>query len=326
VENGDLQPQNWPSVAIIVLTWNQREVTVDCLASLRQLDYPTDRLHVVLVDNGSADGTADAVRAAYPEVTMLVNADNLGFAEGNNVGLRYALTTDAAYAMLLNNDTAVDSMMLQHLVRVAESDPWIGMVGPKILYYDQPDVIWCVGGEIDWRTGSTRRLAAEEPDEAPGAAEQTDIDFASGCAILVRRAVLEHVGLLDPRFFIYYEETDWCYRTRAGGWRIVYVPMARVWHKVSALMGTASPATDYYMNRNVFLFIQKNGHGQRRVTASVRAAARGLIPVAAYTFKSHGGSRLPNRNARVLALRDALLGRWGKMGPDVAAACSRGAR
>lgn len=127
--------------------------------------------------------------------------------------------------------------------------------------------------------------------------------------------------MLDPRFFIYYEESDWCLRAHQVGWRVVYVPQARLWHKVSAAMGTASPATDYYMARNVLLFIAKHHRGVRKLRYLLKVIGRTLLAIVAYTVKPHGGARIPNRNARLLALRDALLGRWGKMGADVAAVC-----
>lgn len=311
-----------PLVAIVILTWNQRDLTLDCLRSLGELDYPGDRLEIIVVDNGSSDGTAEAILGDYSSVVLLENDENLGFAEGNNIGIGYALQGKADYVMLLNNDTAVDPSMLSGLLAVTEADPTVGIVGPKMLYFDQPDVIWCAGNRLDWRRGETIRLQAEQPDmgldEPP-----KEVDFITACAICLRRQVIEEIGLLDPRFFIYYEETDWCMRARAAGWRILYVPNARLWHKVSAAMGTTSPATDYYMNRNVLLFLSKNQTGLAQTCSLLLAAGRNLLAVAAYTAKPHGGVRLPNRNARILALRDAALRRWGKMGPDVEAVCYR---
>ena len=309
-----------PTVAVVILTWNQRNLTVDCLASLAELDYPADRLQTIVVDNGSADGTAQAIRERYSTVTVLENDENLGFAEGNNVGIRHALRGPADYVMLLNNDTAVDPSMLNELLAVIEPDSTVGIVGPKMLYFDQPNVIWCAGNRLDWRSGDSIRLQAERPDKGLDQPPK-EVDFITGCAICLRRCVIEQIGLLDSRFFIYYEETDWCMRARGAGWRTLYVPRARLWHKVSAAMGSTSPATDYYMNRNVLLFLAKNQRGLSRWRSLAIAAARNLRTVAAYTAKSHGDQRQPNRNARLLALRDAALGRWGKMGPDVAAVC-----
>jgi GT2 family glycosyltransferase len=310
------------TVAVIVLTWNQRELTIACLDSLAALDYPAECLRIIVVDNGSTDGTVQAIRERFPRVVILENNENLGFAEGNNVGIRHALQGDAEYIMLLNNDTVVAPSMIKELLLVAEADPRVGIVGPKMLYFDQPDVIWCAGNQLDWRRGESIRLQAEQPDERLEEFPK-EVDFITGCAICLRRQVIEQIGLLDSRFFIYYEETDWCIRARAAGWRVVYVPCARLWHKVSAAMGVTSPATDYYMNRNVLLFLAKNQRGLPRWRSLILAAACNLRTVAAYTVKLHGGQHRSNCSARLLALRDAVSARWGKMGPDVEAVCYR---
>ncbi|MCL4294788.1 MAG: glycosyltransferase family 2 protein [Anaerolineae bacterium] len=309
-----------PTISIIILTWNQCSLTLDCLASLADLNYPADRLQIIVVDNGSVDGTALAIRERYPSVSVLENGKNLGFAEGNNIGIRYALQSNTEYLMLLNNDTTIDPSMLNELLEVIEQDPTVGIVGPKMLYFEQPNIIWCAGNRIDWWLGSSIRLQAEQPDLSLDEQPQ-EVDFITACAICLRRSVVEQIGLLDLRFFIYYEETDWCIRARTAGWRILYVPRARLWHKVSAAMGPTSPATDYYMTRNVLLFLAKNRRGLARLCSLMLVGGRNLLAVAAYTAKSHGGRRLPNRNARLLALRDVLRGHWGKMGPDVEVVC-----
>jgi GT2 family glycosyltransferase len=309
-----------PLVAIVILTWNQRDLTLDCLASLAEMNYPADHLQIIVVDNGSRDDTVPAIHSRFPYVTVLENGDNLGFAAGNNVGIRHALLGPAEYIMLLNNDTVVDRQMLRELLTALAGQPDVGVVGPKMLYFDRPDVFWCAGNRVNWRTGGTIRLQAEQLD-VDSDEQPYEVDFITACAICLRRQVIEQIGVLDPRFFIYYEETDWCTRARAVGWRIQYVPRARLWHKVSAAMGTTSPATDYYMNRNMLLFLSKNLRALSRARALAFAAGRNLLAVAVYTVKSHDGRRTPNRNARLFALRDAILGRWGKMGSDVARVC-----
>lgn len=311
-----------PRVAIIIVTWNQRELTLDCLASLSKLAYPPDRLRIVVVDNASADDTVAVIRAQYPHVVVLQNSENLGFVGGNNVGMTHILQEEVDYVMLLNNDTLVDAEMLTYLIDVAERDESIGIVTPKIYYHDMPDLIWAAGATIDWSTGQVWRLLdgeKDQPDEL-----LADVDYAHGCAICLRRAVIDQVGLLDSRLFIYYEETDWCVRAIRAGWRIVYVPQARMWHRVSAAMGTASPATEYYMSRNVLLFLAKHLRGWRKIRAVSWNVGRSLLAALAYTVKPHQGARLSRRNARLLALRDAALGRWGKMGADVAKICYPG--
>jgi GT2 family glycosyltransferase len=309
---------NNPYVSVIVLTWNQRDITLECLESLYGQNYPY--IHVILVDNGSEDGTAAAVRTHFPDVRIIENGANLGFAEGNNAGLRHALSGDDEFVMLLNNDTIVDPHIIERLLAPMHADPTVGITGPKMLYFDQPEVIWCAGNRIDWRTGESVRLQADEPDNGEDDTPR-DVDFITACGICLRRAVLDQIGLLDSRFFIYYEETDWCTRARHAGWRIRYIPGARLLHKVSATMGTTSPATEYYMTRNVLLFLAKSQGGLTRLQSLAGASFGNCRTIAAYTLKSRYRPRRPNRDARLFAIRDAVLGRWGKMGADVAALC-----
>lgn len=310
------------SVCFIILNWNQPDMTGDCLVSLAEQDY--GNFHVIVVDNGSIDGSADILRERFPWVTIIELPDNIGYSPANNVGIEFALQQKYDYIFLLNNDTVVAPDMLTHLVYVCESESIIGMTGPVILYFDKPELIWSAGAEFDWRNGAvTRSLDGQQASDLDFAA-QLDVGFLSSCAVCIKRQVLEEVGLLDERLFIYYEEADWSARASAAGWRSVLVPKARIQHKVSATMGTASPATEYYMSRNGLLFLAKHLKGWRRIASLARAVWRNLIVIAAYTARSHGGARRPNRDARVLALRDALMGRWGRMGQDVAAVCYPG--
>jgi GT2 family glycosyltransferase len=242
-----------PRVLIIVLCYNGVELTLECLASLRQLSIP--QADVLIVDNASSDGTPAAVRARFPEVAVIETGANLGFAAGNNVGLRYALERGYDYALLLNNDTEVAPDFLKELVTAAESAPEIGVVGPTIVYYERPDLIWSAGGAIDWQRGTSAMRGIGEPvAQLPPAAR--DVDFVTGCALLCKRAVLERVGLLDERFFMYYEETEWCVRARRAGFRILHVPSARVLHKIPLNARADKPYVAYYMTRNRLLFLR----------------------------------------------------------------------
>ncbi|MEJ2706162.1 MAG: glycosyltransferase family 2 protein [Anaerolineales bacterium] len=308
-------------VAFVVVNWNQCQLTLDCLASLREQTYRN--FSVVLVDNGSQDGSVQAVQEQFPEVTVLENGRNLGIAGANNVGIKQALGMGADYVFLLNNDTIVDAHMLDHLVQVAESDSSIGMAGPTMLFFDQPDTIWCAGNSIDWTNGETLRLREGASLSTVKDASLEDVDFITSCAVLIKRAVFEQVGLMDERYFIYYDETDWFARAAASGWRSVYVPWAKMWHKVSASMGESSPRTDYYMVRNRFLFLSKNLTGFKKALALTWATLRNIRIITAYTLKNRSEKRLSNRNAKYLGLRDAIAGRWGEMGPDVSAMCNR---
>ncbi len=311
----------YPLVSAVVLTWNQLSLVLDCLDSLRRIDYP--RFRVVAVDNGSQDGTAAMIRERCPDVTVVENRQNLGFAEGNNVGIRRSLADGADYVMLLNDDTVVAPEMVRELITFAELRPAVGIVGPVIRYQDVPHIIWSAGNTIDWRTGSLRRLCANRRDsEAP--TRPYGVDYVTGCALCIKREVIERIGLLDARYFIYYEESDWCMRARAKGYEVMVIPSARIWHKVSATMKQDSPATTYYMTRNAFLFLARHMRGRARVAALARVSLRELRTTAAHSVKPQYRHLRANRDARVLGVRDALLGRWGKMGPDVEVLCFPG--
>jgi GT2 family glycosyltransferase len=298
-----------PKVGIVILNWNNAPDTLACLASVAEVTYANHL--TIVVDNGSTDRSVELLTRQFPSVTLIQNTQNLGFAEGNNIGIRHVLAEGAAFVLLLNNDTLVEPALLSKLIDVADTDERIGIVSPKILYAAEPTRIWCSGARVDWGTGQTHRLRAEEVDQLTDNDAPSDVDYAIGCALCIKRAVIEQIGLMDARYFVYYEETDWCACARRAGFRIVCVPTARIWHKVSATMKSESPLTAYYMNRNVFLFLRKSLSGWAAARAlgwQMLAQAR---TIAALSLKSKYRTRRVERNARIAAIRDALLGRYG---------------
>jgi GT2 family glycosyltransferase len=236
-----------PPVTVILVNWNGREVTLDCLASLRRATYPA--LRVLLVDNASTDGSVQEVRSRFPEVEVLEMEANLRFAGGNNAGMRHALESAAEYLVLLNNDTVVDPGFLEPLVARMASDPGTGMVAPKIFYHATPEVIWFAGGAISMWTGTMRHIGIREVDrgqhDRPG-----DIEYATGCCVMVRSSVVRRVGMLDESFFIYGEDADWSMRVRRAGYSVLYEPASKVWHKISVSSGGHLSA---FKLRNKFL-------------------------------------------------------------------------
>jgi len=224
-----------PRVAVIVLTWNGRDLTLACLESLRSMRAVG--VETVVVDNASSDGTVAAVRERHGEsVTLIENADNLGFSAGNNVGIAYALRRGARFILLLNNDTSVDPDFIDELVSPMERDARIGITGPKIYYYTPRDQIWFAGGEVRMSRGVARHVGIRETDHGQYD-EPREVDYVTGCALMARREVYESVGMLDPSYAAYFEDTDLCMRARRAGYRLLYVPTARVWHKISASTG-----------------------------------------------------------------------------------------
>jgi GT2 family glycosyltransferase len=243
-----------PAVLIIILNWNGSADTLACLASLEKLEYPA--YSTLVIDNGSTDNSVAAIRQHYPHLPIIETGANLGYAAGNNVGLRYAQEQGYAYALLLNNDTEVAPDFLTPLVDICEQTPSIGAVGPKILFYDHPTTLWAAGAVIDWQQGGrTYMRGLQEIDRGQYNAVE-DVDFVTGCACLVRCSLLANVGLLDERFGMYYEETEWCVRIQRAGWRIVYVPTSKIWHKVQIERQDRAPYITYYMARNRLLFLR----------------------------------------------------------------------
>lgn len=298
---------NKPSVSIIVLNYNSRQDTLDCLRSLEHVAYP--RADVILVDNGSVDGTVEAVRTAYPLMTVIETGQNLGFTGGNNVGIAHALAEGADYIMLLNNDTIVAPDMIDLMIAAMEADPSIGVSGPMIYYFDAPDTIWSAGGGIDWSRGTTQMIGLNEEDHGQYGTTPRSVDFVTGCCLLARREVWEGVGLLDDRFFMYYEETEWCVRAAHAGYRIIHVPLAMMWHKISIEARATSPRTYYYMTRNRLLFLRQGGAG---VGTWVNTGIEYARTLASWSLRPQWRDRRHLRPVMLRAIRDFSLGRFGQ--------------
>lgn len=297
-----------PRVVVIVLNWNRKEDTLATLESLGQVTYPN--FETIVVDNGSTDGSVAAIRAGFPSLAVIETGENLGFAEGNNVGLRHARERSADYALLLNNDVVAAPDFLTHLLKVIDAEPSIGVVGPMIYYHDLPDTIWTAGGRIDWSRGKSFMLGI---DECPNDDEYItrEVDFVSGCALLARMTALEKAGHLDPRFFMYYEETEWCVRLRRAGYRILHVPQAKIWHKIQPDDGRArSPLVHYYMTRNRLLFLKATGAGLRPWLHTLLVEY--LRTLLSWTLKPRWRGKKMHRRMMIRAISDAFRGRWGQ--------------
>jgi len=223
-----------PSVSVILVNWNGRNDTLECLHSLAKVSYAP--MHIIMVDNASADDSVDAVKREFPSVEVIPNKTNLRFAGGNNIGIKRALERGSDYILLLNNDTTVDAEFLTKLVKAADADPGIGMVGAKIYYYDDPKRIWFAGGRIEWWKGWISHIGLREEDRGQYDTARA-VDYITGCCLLVKRPVIEKIGNLDEQFFMYGEDVDWCLRVCKAGFRLVYEPKAKIWHKLSVSAG-----------------------------------------------------------------------------------------
>ncbi len=242
-----------PLVWIIIVNWNGKADTLACLASLRKISYLSR--HILVVDNASADGSVEAIRAQFPEVEVLVNDKNERFARANNQGIQKALVAGADLVLLLNNDTEVAPDFLDHLVSAAESRSDVGMVAPKIYYQYDPQLIWFAGGRINFWTGRILHRGLRQRDFPPKYDSPEVVDFLTGCAILAKRECLEKAGLLDESYYMYAEDVDWCWRARQAGLVCLLQPAAKIWHKVGASAGGAFKV--YHKVRGNFIFFRR---------------------------------------------------------------------
>lgn len=249
-----------PRVGVVIPIWNHQEDTLECLTSLQAVTYPN--VDVFVVDNGSTDGSADIITAQFPSVDLSILKENQGFARATNVGIRRALERDAQYGLLLNNDTVVAPDMISALVDAAQGLPRSGILTPRIMYY---------GGERIWSMGSRLRpVTFDMPDfgrsRCPGFSLETlvPVDVILGCGMLVKRCVFERVGMLDERFFFYYEDLDFSLRARHAGYELWAVPWARMWHKVSESTKQNHYLQAYYMASSSVYFYSKHVKGKTR--------------------------------------------------------------
>jgi GT2 family glycosyltransferase len=294
---------------LIVLSWNGREDTLACLASLAALrDGDTE---VVCVDNGSTDGSVEAVRAAHPEVHLVENGRNLGFAGGNNVGLRYALEHGAQWAVLVNNDATLAPDAVDRLRRAAAEHPAAGMLAGKVFFDEPPDRIWFAGQRFWPAFGYSGRPRGYGRRDGPRYRRAYRTDRAAGAFMAVSRRVVDAVGLLDEDLFAYVEDVDWSRRARAAGFEIWFVPDALAWHAVSASTGGERASTHalYYGVRNTIAVSERH----LPLPGPLRALRRWLI-LAVFLFQALALSerRRPFVDAVRDGYRDALTGRFGE--------------
>lgn len=264
------------SIHVIVLNWNQWELTTECIESLLRAEVPPRyRLSLIVVDNASQDDSAVKLEQKFQgSITLLRNTANLGYAGGNNVGIRYALAHSADFVMVLNNDTKVKSDFLQPLIVCLNTQTEVGVVTPKIYFMHEPETVWAVGGEITPWLGKGRSRGRGELDVGQFDQPQR-VDYATGCCFLTTRSVFEQVGLFDERYFAYFEDTDWSRRVWRHGWQIWYAPTSVVWHVAGAssnggdakVYGRRTPYLVYLLTRNNLWFIRSHTYGWQRPIA-----------------------------------------------------------
>lgn len=288
------------TVYIIILTWNHLQDTIECLESVFKSNYPS--FHVVIVDNASTDNTLQTISEKYPNVFIIPNPDNYGYAEGNNVGIRYAQSNNADYIFVLNNDTVIQADSISCLVDELEKCPDTIAASPISYYYDQPEKIYFAGGVIspEGKVGHATSIKEQVGYET---------EWLNGCALMMRAKFLSEVGLFNPEYFLLFEDTDWSLRAIRSGFCLRIVPEATILHKAStSFQGPNSAKQIYYYLRNYHLFYKNNYPANIRFSFHLNRIKKDLRSVKK-TVKILLGKDPKNRAIR-LAYFDYFLRRF----------------
>ncbi|MDY6828004.1 MAG: glycosyltransferase family 2 protein [Pseudomonadota bacterium] len=319
-----------PTVVTVVLNWNGCADTLRCLNSLTAAcpEQPS----VLVVDNGSTDDSVAEIRARYPQVEVIETRRNLGYAGGNNVGIKRALDTGAEYVFVLNNDTEAEPGLFNALLETAAQDPKTAAIGPVICSAHEPDLISTAGERFGPGLLNCVHHLEGAPRSALPSTPWIDCDWVTGAAILLRADALREIGLFEERFFLVWEESDWCLRARRAGYNSRVCTAAFVRHKVAATFGGEdSPLRAYFSARNQLLFAERHLPRREWLTL-VFAALRRLVPKVAWTSSPGTGPvrrvywalkdaillwKSPRQRALRQATRDYLFRRFGDCPPSI---------
>lgn len=293
-----------PLVTAVILNTNRREDTLACLESLERGEYAN--LSIIVLDNQSTDGSVPAIQERFPRVRIIHLQKNLGYAGNNNVGIAAAVESGAEWVFVLNEDVVLAPDAVSRLVQAGQPDPRVGILGPLVYHADEPQVIQSAGGHLTpgW---NSYHAGQNQPDRGQYSAPIA-VDWISGCAILVRREVIQQTGMLDERFFYYWEETEWCWRAGRAGWGVYLIPQAKIWHKGVQRDYQPGPNVTYYATRNRLLFLSKH---HAPVKAWFDAYFSILRTLFSWSIRPRWRQQAPHRDAMWQGLNDFFRRRWG---------------
>jgi GT2 family glycosyltransferase len=241
-----------PPVGVVIVNHNLKESLKETLESFRKVNYPG--LQIVVSDNASTDGAQEMVRALFPEVHLLAHKVEQGYARAASLGMDY-LADKTKYIFSTTNDVIIDPEMINALVDYAEKDPKTGVLGAKIYFFDRPDVLWSGGGSVNPLHGHTRHFGWLCKD-GPRYGNVRECDYVTGCGFMLRNDVLKKIGYFKEDFIFYSEDAELCYRFREAGYKILFIPEAKMWHKTGTTLAKNRPVQLHYSTRNQLYLLQ----------------------------------------------------------------------
>ncbi|MCK5491011.1 MAG: glycosyltransferase family 2 protein [Candidatus Pacebacteria bacterium] len=293
-------------VHIILLNWNNEEDTIECIESLKKINY--NNYKIIVVDNGSEKESILKIEKQYFDLCIIKNENNLGFAGGNNIGIKYAINNNADYVLLINNDTIVDENFLTELVEVGETDEKNGLLGSKIYFHSEKNLIWSAGGKVNWLKNKGTHIGLDEIDDGQYD-EIKEVDYLTGCCLLIKREVIEKIGVLEEDYFLYYEDTDFSLRAQNVGYKCIYVPASKIYHKISRSTKPGSASYIYYHVRNGLVMAKRTGSSLNKIILYPCCLILFLKQIVKIIFIPQ---KRPWAKAVLRGLKDFLLGRMGK--------------
>ena len=293
-----------PYVGIVILNWNKKEYLLNCIRSVKKLEYTNYRL--LVVDNASTDGSVTAVKQEFPDVELLIQQENLGGTGGFNAGMQLFLKNDnCKYIYLLDNDITLDNAALSELVKVMEDEPELAIAGSKILIMDNPSQLQEMGARVDWKEFSVKPLFQGAID-GPDTQQDVFVDYVPACSLLVRVEALKQAGQMDEGFFLYWDDIEWGVRMKKAGYKVMVSAKSKVWHKMG-VANRSSALPSYYFWRNRLFFFQQytcNSEWQRFIKK-----------YALELYQSQFSCRLFGKKSASAAIQEAVLdGMKGKRG------------
>ena len=303
---------NEPKVSIIILNWNGKDDTCESVRSVQKIEY--SNYDVIVVDNGSQDDSVETFRKQFPEITIIENNANLGYAEGNNRGIVYAMSKGCDYIFILNNDAIVDPNIIKNFLHVSKERPKAGVFGAKIYYLKEPNKIWFAGGAWLREIAEFSHIGQDQVEDNSTWSDIKEIDYACGCALFVKSEVIQNIGYLEPKYFLTWEESDFCYKARRAGFECLLVPSAHVWHKVSASFkgGTTGLLVWYFYQRNRLLWIERNIPLREKTRIYLKVILPEVVGYIRAYISPRANSQIRRRmKVNFVALKDYIFRRFG---------------